>query len=278
MNPRQARLGVDIFTGAVVASVAFALAGLSWRLAGYHGIGPAAAPVAPGNSVLADIRPVLALAPFGTAMTAAGEGGDGSIQLRAIFLAVPAEASVVLIAGADGKVASYGLGQAVAGGLIEAIQAEQIVLRTSNGQRTIGFNPDSSIGKNAMAGGTTSPQPPSAGASAPALPASGIDAIRALIPREAQGRASPATVAPAPPPPQPGAGPGAGGYRVGLAPAPAMLAAGIRPGDVIERVNGAAVGADADPREVMARAAAAGVARVEILRDGQRVSLSVPMR
>ena len=278
MSPRQARLGVDIFTGAVVASVAFALAGLSWRLAGYHGMGPAAAPVAPGNSALADIRPVLALAPFGTAMVPAGEGGDGSIRLRAIFLAVPAEASVVLIAGADGKVASYGLGQAVAGGLIEAIQAEQIVVRTATGQRTIGFNPDSSGGANALAGGTTPPQPSTAGASAPPLPPTGIDAIRALIPREALGRASSPSVAPAPPPPQPGAGPGAGGYRVGSAPAPAMLAAGLRPGDVIERVNGAAVGADADPREVMARAAASGVARVEILRNGQRVFLSVPVR
>ena len=80
------------------------------------------------------------------------------------------------------------------------------------------------------------------------------------------------------PPPQVGAGPGTTGYRVGSASAPALLAAGIRPGDVIERVNGAAVGADADPREIMARAAAAGVARVEILRNGQRVSLSVPVR
>ena len=278
MNLRQARLGGDIFTGAVVASVALALAGLSWRLAGYHGVGPAAAPIAPGGSALADIRPVLALAPFGAAIAATGEGGDGSIRLRAIFLAVPAEASIVLIAGADGKVVSYGIGQPVAGGVIEAIQAEQIVLRTANGQRIIGFNPEPQAGANALTGGGSAPSPTSAGAAAPALPASGIDAIRALIPREAQGRTTPSTATPVMPPPQVGAGPGATGYRVGSASAPAMLAAGIRPGDVIERVNGAAVGADADPREIMARAAAAGVARVEILRNGQRVSLSVPVR
>ena len=278
MSPARARLGVDVFTGVVIVSVAIALASLTWRLQGYPGVGPAAAPVAPGNGQDTDIRPIIALAPFGTAVATSGEGGDSAIRLRAIFMAAPAEASVALIAGADGKVASYTLGQAVGGGVIEAIQPEQIVLRTSGGQRLVGFNPAGAAG-GSPAQTTAAVSPPATqvapgGVVAPPPAAGGAASVRALIPPSVQGGS--ATVGPAPLGRAPA--PAAAGYRVGASPNPAVLAAGIRPGDVVVRVNGSAVGPGTSERDLMTGAIAAGAARLEIIRDGQRLSLTVPMR
>lgn len=275
MTPARIRLGVDLFAGAVVVSVALALAALTWRIQGYPGIGPAAAPVAPGPGSDTDIRPLIALAPFGTAVASTGEGGDGSIKLRAIFMAVPAEASVVLVAGAEGKVASYGVGQALGGGVIEAIQADQIVLRVASGQRVIGFNP--TVGATGAAAAGSGANPTTAAASftaVPPPPPTGAAAIRAMIPPSVQGLPPPAAIAPSA---TAGTAP-ASGYRVGTSPNPALLAAGLRPGDVVVKVNGAAVNAGTTDRDLMASATANGSARVELLRDGQRVSLTVPVR
>ena len=44
LTPRQARTALDILTGLVVISVAFALAGLTWRLAGHAGTGAISVP------------------------------------------------------------------------------------------------------------------------------------------------------------------------------------------------------------------------------------------
>lgn len=271
MTPKQARLGVDLFTGLVIASVALALANLTWRLQGYHGVEPAAAPVAQGGGEMADIRPMIALAPFGSALSVSGEGGDTSVRLRAIFLSTPMEASVALIAGADGKVASYGVGQAVGGGVIETIQAEQIVLRLANGQRVIGFQPDGASQPASSAGAMTAPT----AIRTIRRPNSGAEAVRALIPIELQGNPPPS---PQSAPPASSAGPSSSGLRIGTTPPPALAAAGIRPGDVIERVNGTAVNSATSERELVASAMAAGSARVELLRGGQRISLTVPVR
>jgi general secretion pathway protein C len=259
MTPRQAKLGVDVFTGAVIVSVAFALAGLTWRLQGEPGIGPSAAPVVPGRAATSDIGPLIALAPFGVPVAVANaDGNSGGVILKGIFLARPADSSIVLIATADGKVSSYGVGSAVGGGVIESIEAEQISLRTPTGLQTIGFNPVA--GPAQPANGTTAPASGTAQASPSPQPVFGVDAVRALIPPSAQGR-------PAPPPPAPA--PLSGG--------PALAAAGIRPGDVIQQVNGRPVQAGTNERELMASAIAAGSARVEIIRDGQRMTLTVPV-
>lgn len=225
MTPRQARLGVDVFTGAIIASVAVALATLTWRLSGEPGIGPAAAPVSPGQAAASDIGPLIALAPFGTPIAATGVvANDGAIQLKGIFLASPIEASVVLLATADGQVASYTIGAPVGGGVIETIEAEQITLRTPTGVQVIGFNPQNAmaaagapnraadpgavaaaaIGAAAAVAGLNSGVAPAGAlpqASPPTnqvsrRPVSGAEAVRALIPQSAQGRTPPSQPAP----------------------------------------------------------------------------------
>lgn len=278
MTPRQARLGVDVFTGTVIASVALALAGLTWRLQGEPGVGPTAAPVSPGRGLTSDIRPLLALAPFGTVVTVASPtGGEGSVTLKGIFLARPMAASVVLLATADGKVASYGIGSAVGGGVIETIDAEQITLRTAGGVQVIGFTPISGAvaASTPAAFNASTFAPPSA---APVQPVLGVDAVRALIPSSAQGL--PRSTPPPTPPPLPpvSVAPRQSGLTIGAAPPPALAAAGIRPGDVIQRVNGRTVNSGTNERELMSSALNSGTARVELLRNGQRVLLTIPVQ
>ena len=66
LTPRQARTALDVLTGLVVISVAVALAGLTWRIAGHAGTGAITVPSGRSAPAIApDIAPALALAPFG---------------------------------------------------------------------------------------------------------------------------------------------------------------------------------------------------------------------
>ena len=208
MKPKQARLGADAFTGFVIASVALALASFTWRLQGYTGMSPAAAPVSPGGEQTLDIAPVLALAPFGSASAVPLGEVDGSLKLHATFAAIPMNASVAMIASADGTVTSYGIGESVGGGVIEQILPEQVVLRTSSGLQTLslgledqGLDRGGSLTPAAPAPSVTTsadlaPAPP-APSTAPAHPSSrsGADAIRSLIPESARQGTPPSPAA-----------------------------------------------------------------------------------
>ncbi|MGX7896499.1 type II secretion system protein N [Tsuneonella sp. HG222] len=205
MTPKQARLGVDIFTALVVASVAFALASLTWRLQGYSGQPAAMVPASAGFDSV-DVAPILALAPFGNPANVSITADAAGLELRAVFAAVPASASVALIALPDGQVVPFAIGEATPAGVIESIEPEKVTLRANGGLRFLGFNPQNA----APAAGAVAPPPaalpsvstPSATAPRPA-PTAGAAAIRALIPG--------AAVPPAPPSPAPtGAAPGNG--------------------------------------------------------------------
>jgi general secretion pathway protein C len=91
LTPRQARLALDLLTGLVIVSVAFALAGLTWRLAGHAGSGAVTVPSgAAAVAAAPDIAPALALAPFGRA--AAGEGAQPTTlphELKGVIAASP---------------------------------------------------------------------------------------------------------------------------------------------------------------------------------------------
>lgn len=271
MTPGQARLSVTIYTGVVIASVALALAGLTWRLLGNPGVGPAAPPVVARSVDGGDIRPVIALAPFGMAILApAGGAGSTAVHLKGILMAVPAQASVALLEREDGTVGSYGIGSAVGGGVIESIQAEQVAIRTPSGIQLLGFAP--------VDGPAAVPKGPSPGASI-ALPVShgpAISSASADLTASAGASIAPPPIAQGPATFSPGAE--STGYRVGNAPGPQLVAVGVRPGDVIKRVNGTPVGSGANEREFMAGAIATGQAQIELIRDGRQVSLTAQIR
>lgn len=199
MTPKQARIGVDLFAVAMIASVAFALAALTWRVQGYAGDDPVAAPIAPGSSRATDIVPVLALSPFGTASGIATEASGGALTLRAVFAAVDPARSVVLIAGADGQVVAFGVGESTPGGIVETIEPERVMLRTGNGLRILSFDPEPAVAPPGTASAPTNA--PVGPISSPAPAPAGVDAIRRLIPRPSQNLPE-SRAAPLAPPPQ----------------------------------------------------------------------------
>ena len=67
--------------------------------------------------------------------------------------------------------------------------------------------------------------------------------------------------------------PVAGGYAIGANPPP-----GMRAGDVIQSVNGAALTDQSAVNAAIASAAASGQAQVTIVRDGKSQTVSIPIR
>lgn len=274
MTPRQASRAADIFTGLVVASVALALAGLTWHI---FGAGPASAPPPAGQAAVtappADIAPVLALAPFGPLDSASAQPTSLALQLRGIILADPSAASTALIAPNGGQPVAYKVGQAVPGGAtIEEIALSRVLLRVNGRLERL------DLPRVSAAGTTTSPQaaapPPSNSPPAPPSP---------------DGSPPPAMQAIAPPPAAPeggplalleklGAAPDGGTYKVGPEPSPAARRAGLLPGDVIERINGLPATAVVSDRQLIAAAVAAGPAQIDVLRGGKRISFSFALR
>ena len=68
-----------------------------------------------------------------------------------------------------------------------------------------------------------------------------------------------------------------GGYEVGEDPAKPLRRAGLEPGDVIAKVNGQQVGDIDRDRRFFDEVVASGRARLEVVRDGERITLSFPL-
>lgn len=261
LSPRQTRTALDLLTAAVVISVAFALAGLTWRIAGHAGTGAITVPSgksAPTAS--ANVSPIIALAPFGK-----GTGSDASqptalpLTLTGVVAVDPASLSTAFIAVSGQPAAPFQIGQNVGGATIAGILRDRVIL--NNGGRTEYLTfPDP--------GATPAPgAPPGAQTARPAV-------------------AAPTAITAPPPNPPPAANqganallqrfnatPAAGGYRIGNAAAPGLAA-----GDILTSVNGTAL---SDPNAAAAAftaAQASGSATIQIIRDGKRLTLTVPLR
>ncbi len=259
LTPRQARTGLDLATGLVVVSIAVALAGLTWRIAGHAGTGAVTVPSGTSAPAIApDIAPVLALAPFGKRlMSDAGQATSLPLELKGVFAARPAEMSVAYISVSGAPAVAFRIGEAAGGGTIAAILRDRVILSNGGRSEFLAF-PDP----------TLSPEQRSAAA------ARGPAAPPALVPGIplAQGNAPQ-------PPDQAGvlqrldATPVSGGFRVGANGPPGMAA-----GDVIQSVNGTPLNDATAAQSAFAAAQASGSAQIQILRDGKRLTLTVPLR
>lgn len=289
----------DIAALGVAASVAVALGGLAWRLAGDPG--GVDAPVTPAVAAPPlDLAPIARLAPFGRAVTpslaAAGAPAaatSASLELKGIVVARPRSASAALIADAGAPPRAFAIGATLPGGaVIDSIEYDLVLLRFGDRLETLAF-PARGGSATAVATAVTA----SAATAAPPPPpppqasrAADIEALRALIPPTSldSDPADPAAMMeavrdrvsnnPRALLDSLGAVPAKGGYRVGASAAPAMLAAGLQPGDVIERINGQPVGDVESDRALFERVVASGRARVDVRRGDTRVSLSFPLR
>ncbi len=245
---------VDWLAAAAIVSVAFALAGLVWRIAGHAGTGAITVPsAARARAVTVDTGPALAWQPFGSP-TAADATAPTGIQavLKGVVFARPAELSISFVAIGNEPAKPYKIGDAIAGAQVTDIRRDRIILNNGGRLEYLAF-PDPF--------GQATPVP---GQAPPAAP----------------GQPAPAAAPAAPPPPgaqavlsRLNATPVAGGYAIGANPPP-----GMRAGDVVQSVNGAAMTDQSAVNAAIAGAAASGQAQITILRDGKPITVSIPIR
>lgn len=282
LDQRREAAVLTALTVAVIASLGFGLAGTTWRLAGLNdGRDRVALVVEPAASQLStDIAPILALAPFGGVVADAQASASG-MTLKAIFMADPAEASSALISLGDAPATVVRPGQALdSGALVQSIAMDHVVLQVNGQAERLEFPKpvDSSGGQSASpgAGPTPVPDQAQAGTAAAALPAATTDrGMNAAVVEQYRQRlaGNPQAVAS-----EMNVTATATGYRVGDNPPAPLRAAGLRPGDIVERVNNQPVGALGSARSVLDQAILSGGARVEVLRNGRRITLSFPLR
>ncbi len=238
LTPRQARIGLNLFTGAMVVSVAVALAGLTWRIAGHAGTGAITVPTGSNGPAMApDIAAAVALAPFGKAPASeAGQATGLPLELKGVIAASPSALSTAFISVSGQPPKTYKPGDAIEGATIQAILPDRVILASGGRSEFLAF-----------------PDP-------------------TLTPEQRQAAAPPqATVA--------GilqrfdATPVSGGYRIGDNGPPGMVA-----GDVIQSVNGTSLSDPTAAQGAFAAAQASGSAQIQVLRDGKRLTLTLPLR
>jgi general secretion pathway protein C len=275
VTPRDQRLAADIFTGAVIVSVAIALAGLTWRLAAGIGKPASPAPLAMMPNPQTDITPIVALAPFGNGASGAPIPTTMPFELKGVLMAVPSNLSSALIAPSGGGASiSYRIGQPLpGGGTIETIGLDNVIFAVS-GHREILTFPKPGQGPAASTGGAASP--PAAmtiGPNGSLVPAQQSTAVLPPIPSAPASGFSPQAMLDSL-----AAQPTDDGYRVGSGLAPTVRAAGLQPGDVVQRVNGAKLGNPATDQQLLAAAMRTGTIRLDVMRGGQQITLAFPAR
>lgn len=281
----------------VVGSLALALAGLTWRLVGWDdgrdevavagSLAPLGGAAAPGAD--ADVARIVSLAPFGGATATGGVAASTlGLVLKGVIMAYPASASTVLISVGEGPATIYGVGQTPVGdAVIEQIEVDHVIL-TSGGTRQrldfpapVAVDPATVSGATPGAGitvtpaGPPPPSPQAAAALAMSSPIASAAAAAQPAPRMADTGATPNVAAAAG---AAGVTATASGYRIGPNPSAEIRRFGLQPGDVIESLNGQAVGDSGLDQQLIERARAAGQARVVILREGRRLTVNLPLR
>lgn len=264
LTSRQTRTLLDLLTGAVVVSVAIALAGLTWRIAGHAGTGAITVPTVRGGPALPpDTAAALALAPFGR--PGAGEANQKTalpLELKGVVAAFPAALSTAFIAEGGQPPKPFHIGETVGGATIQAILRDRVILAVGGRSEYLAF-PDPTLSpeqRQAAAQAQSQGQPAPAPGAVPG-------------PGQPPSPAAPPTMNTATVLQRLDAAPVSGGYRIGDNGPPGMVA-----GDVIQSVNGTPLSDPQAANAAFAAAQASGSAQIQVLRDGKRLTLTVPLR
>lgn len=255
---------------------------LPWRFAGESGL-DLADPVnfAQSADELASIEPILALAPFGrinrpVEPEAAAEETTLGVVLHGVVIATRQEASSAIISTANQPARAYAVGETVTpeATLVE-VQAGHVVLRVGGRSEILSFpavrtarSGASDRGAAALralvtGGGDQRAEAETSANDPEAVIAGYRERIQANPQTVLDGLGLEATEA---------------GYRVGESASNGVRRAGLKLGDVVEKVNGQQVGNIERDRDLFDEVAASGRARIEVVRDGQRVVMSFPLR
>lgn len=299
MNPRlmsSPTFWIRLVSAAVVVSLGLHLAHLTWRLVGWDDGRTSVytpdrlTPV--GGAIANGVDAILALAPFG----GGAAGADGlpastlGLVLKGIIYSGNPDASTAMIASGSGTAQSFSVGQAPVGNaLIAAIEMDRVVLSVGGRREVLTFpKPSASapVGQASQPGQglSTGPATPLMDPAAASALAAASPVATALAAQEAR-KAAPNRPTAAANRVDPAAALAAAdvsvssaGYRVGPNPPPQLLRAGLKPGDLIRTLNGRPVSDLNSDRQLFERAAGAGSARVEIVRDGRPLTLTFPLR
>jgi general secretion pathway protein C len=283
-----------LVVGLLIASLMFAFVRLGWHMGGHTSVLPlstAVQPVVENAAPERDITAIIALAPFGqiAATQQVPQIRDAiakiDLALRGVLVDPdPAQSRAYILAG--GATSVFRIGDDVQSAELVAINADTITLMLGDQLQIVGF--DGFLGR-----GTPLDQPK------PSQQASLSDPFARLAAAIVPGRGS-IDLRDGPPPEttddyinlwrdkiaqNPKAAMDSvgvelveNGYRIKADPNIGVALAGLRPGDVVTRLNGQAVGDLDRDRQLYDDVAAAGIARLEVVRDGQALLLTFPLR
>ncbi len=277
----------------LIASLVFAGLRLGWHAAGHTAIMPLevmAPPPAPQQSPPREIDAILAFAPFGQRPQTDAPRTNAvpqsvNVTLRGVLVDPDPALSRAFIA-ASGETAAYRIGEPVQSAELVAINADTVTLQTTTGLVIVGFGGIENGAPAATDAPETpvdDPTDPFARLAAAIVPGQGSIDLREAPPPETTDeyinlwrdritqnpQAAMETV---------GLELVENGYRIKEDPNIGVTLAGLRPGDVVTRLNGQQVGDLDSDRVLYDDVAAAGIARLEVVRDGQALLLTFPLR
>ena len=220
-----------------------------------------------------DLQAVMDFAPFGPAGTDIAPDAPApaevavDLTLLGITLSATPGASRAIIAPPGSPAQSYGIGDTLpSGAMLALVAADHVVIGTGGGDTVLHF-----------------PTAPALPPPVPAAATAGPDLMN-LIPAAAAGQRALLTGIKLAMSQDPlayvaglGLTPDQGGYRVRSGMDQALEQAGLRPGDLVTSVNGQSPGDPARDLAILETVAAAGTAMVQLVRDGQTLTLTVPL-
>ncbi len=285
MSRASTRRLLWIAAGIVAISVGLALGRSPWRSGETGQPAPGPATTQTGAPAPVALDPIIALSPFGRVAEPAAPEPEPETEetalnlvLLGVVIATDPKRSTAILEGGTGPSRVYTVGAEVASGAtLDAVFVDHVVLRVDGTPETLSFPASAGTGGGAVAGtgggavagadGGAVAEPP-----APAEPeASEVADLVAQYQSEMQ--ADPVTALE-----DLGLVATEQGYEVVPDGAGTLLPIGFQPGDVITKVNGQQVG-DID-RDVpfFNNVVASGHARIDLLRNGQRIVLSFSLK
>ncbi|MDZ4761812.1 MAG: type II secretion system protein N [Alphaproteobacteria bacterium] len=267
------RLGLTTLALVLTVSLAHPLSRLVEHALGYYPETSASKRVdaPPLRTQAVDLTSILTLAPFGVAPRSRQNAAEtGSLSLLGVIHASPSTRSTALISDAGRPAKAFRARDPVADGIVlDAVGSDHVVLLASGHRQTLGFLKTATV-KTAPVMATSSFGLPDARMFAPAVqrtPDEVIDVYRQRIAADPQAVIDDLGVSAT-----------SEGYRVDQRLTPQLRRVGLRPGDLVVRINGKPVGNMGQDRANFDDIALSDRARVEIKRDGRLLTLSFPLR
>lgn len=286
-----------VFTGLVVllllASLAFAAVRLIWHSQGHTAVLPQPLPPladSTEDTAPRETGPIIALAPFGATVSDNIAPAPATRKLDVLLRGVlvdpdPAASRAFLVV--EGQTSVFRLGDFVTSAELVAINTDTVTLKSGEDLVIVGFDglegAKTDTSRQAALPTESDPEDPFARLAAAIVPGQGSIDLREAPPPETTDeyisfwrdritqnpQAAMDTV---------GIELVENGYRIKPDPNIGVTLAGLRPGDVVTRLNGQELGDLDRDRVLYDDVAASGIARLEVERDGRALLLTFPLR